>query len=102
MELYEKSSTIGNLSDNDLSAFLLAQKRQGILLTSDNCLRKYAHDNEQEVHGHLWVLDILVEGQIITPANARDLLRRLCDEINPFLGLPAHECEKRYRRWSQQ
>ena len=102
VELYEKTSTIRNLSDNDLSAFLLAQKRQGILLTSDNCFRKYARDSEQEVHGHLWVLDILVEGQIITPAKASDLLRRLCDEINPFLGLPAHECEKRHRRWSQQ
>jgi rRNA maturation endonuclease Nob1 len=99
-ELYELSGTIGNLSDNDLSAFIKAQKLKGLLITSDNRLRKHAKERDQEVHGHLWVLDALVDALLLDGPAACEKLRLLCEVVNVKLALPEKECEKRYRQWN--
>lgn len=87
------------LSQQDCSAFYQAQKNKGTLLTSDNTLRKFAKENDVEVHGHLWVFDRMVEAGTITKEDAMDKLKHLCEVVNPKLKLPKKECEKRYEQW---
>ncbi len=87
------------LSLQDCSAFYQAQIESGILITSDNTLRKFAKAQNQEVHGHLWVFDKMVESETISGELAINKLNELCQVINRNLGLPQHEIEKRIQQW---
>ena len=89
------------LSEQDCSAFYQARKESALLLTSDNTLRKYAKTNNLEVHGHLWVFDNLVEKSIFTGKIAAQKLDELCRIVNPKLGLPKAEYQKRIKLWSK-
>ena len=87
------------LSEQDCSAIVCATKVTGILLTSDNNLRKFATKKLFTVYGHLWVFDKMVEANTITPQNAIDKLTELREVINLRLNLPKIECEKRLELW---
>lgn len=89
------------LSEQDCSAFHRAQKDNAALITSDNTLRKYAKANDLEVHGHLWVFDNLVDKSILSGSTAIEKLNELCHVINPKLGLPKNECNKRIKSWEK-
>ena len=88
------------LSEQDCSAFYQAQQNECTLLTSDNTLRRFAKEKSIEVHGHLWIFDALVVSQNLAPDTATLKLKELCQTVNPKLGLPKAECEKRYVAWS--
>ncbi len=66
------------------------------LLTGDAALRRTAQNEKISVHGILWVLDKLVEADILSEEQAHDKLTELI-AINP--RLPVSECKKRLRRW---
>ena len=87
------------LSTQDCSAFFQARKTGGILVTGDNTLKKYAKTNHIEAYGHLWVLDRLVEKEILSGPEASVFLIALTERINPRLGLPEAECQKRHSAW---
>lgn len=89
-----------NLSEQDCSAFYQAQKLMAALVTSDNTLRKFARASNLEVHGHLWIFDHLVSNLVITGQTEIAKLNELCNVVNPRLGLPNNECQKRIRLWS--
>jgi len=86
------------LSDKDCSSLHCAQKLGGILVTSDNTLRKFAKIKKVEVHGHLWVFDALLEHQCVSPQIAISKLNEL-NIINAKLNLPKKECEARIEKW---
>jgi predicted nucleic acid-binding protein len=88
------------LSTQDCSTIVCAQKIKGELLTSDNNLRKFAASKQLTVRGHLWVFDQLVAECKITGATAILKLKELRETINPRLGLPKHECDARIELWS--
>jgi len=94
-------ATKTNLSEQDCSAFYQAQKLNAALITSDNTLRKFAQANHIEIHGHLWVFDNLVNKSILTGKAAIDKLNELCNKVNPKLGLPKNECQKRIKLWNK-
>ena len=87
------------LSTQDCSALWLAQRDRSLLLTSDNKLRKMAKTLQLDVHGHLWVFDKLVDTGSLSVEVAVEKLFELCDHINPKLGLPKAEIEKRLLKW---
>lgn len=87
------------LSTQDCSAFFQARKTGGILVTGDNALKKYARANHLEAYGHLWVLDRLVDEKILPGIDASALLKTLTENINPRLGLPESECQRRHGTW---
>ncbi|HMM11150.1 MAG TPA: hypothetical protein PKE03_03540 [Bacteroidales bacterium] len=97
----ELQSVKPQLSEQDCSAIVCAIKLNGELLTSDNTLRKYALSRKMMVRGHLWVFDQLVEQKIIKGSQAIEKLTLLVEEVNPRLGLPAIECEKRMLAWKE-
>lgn len=87
------------LSIQDCSAFFQAHRTEGILITGDNTLKKFAKTNHVEAYGHLWVLDRLFEAGILSGPEASVFLTNLTDRINPRLGLPDTECQKRHAAW---
>jgi len=101
IEIFLIRATKPNLSEQDCSAYYQAQKYTAALITSDNTLRKFAQANNVEVHGHLWVFDNLVKDEILTGITASIKLEELCNEINPKLGLPKIECQKRIKLWRE-
>ncbi len=94
-------ATKPTLSQQDCSAFYQAREKSAILITSDNTLRKFAKANNLEVHGHLWIFDNLVDKSVFTGKIATEKLNELCTVVNPKLGLPKNECQKRIRLWSK-
>lgn len=86
------------LSFADCSVLLCAQRYAAILLTGDKKLRTTAIASHLEVHGILWVLDKLVDGNIVTPQLAARRLEQLMD-VNS--RLPAEECRRRVHDWKQ-
>lgn len=99
IEIMTIQSKKPSLSEQDCSAFYQARKSEATLITSDNTLRKFAQENEVEVHGHLWVFDHMIEAKTITGTRACEKLIELSTQINPKLGLPKNECETRLKRW---
>jgi hypothetical protein len=47
------------------------------------------------------VFDKLVDKSILTGKTAVDKLNKLCNVVNPKLGLPKNECQKRIKLWSK-
>jgi hypothetical protein len=88
------------LSQQDCSAYHQATSKKGTLVTSDNVLRKFALATNIDVHGHLWVLDQMVEQQTLTPLTASQKLTELCDTVNTQLRLPKAECDQRHQVWN--
>lgn len=84
------------LSIYDISAFLIAQDQNLILLTGDEGLRKFAETFNIEVHGILWILDELIRNEIIEKRDAAFALRKMLDF---GCRLPQKECDNRFSCW---
>ena len=87
-----------SLSITDLAAFLLAKTLKAILLTGDWRLNELAIANGLTAHGVLWVLDVMVYFQTLTPGQAATALRRMLDQ---GARLPEDECNRRLSSWSE-
>lgn len=80
----------------DCSCLYLAKKLGGKIITSEKPLRKAAQKENVQAHGFLWVLDQLLENEIISPKKA-------CKKIKKLLATgsyqPKRECENRIKEW---
>ena len=85
-----------NSSLADVSCYLLAQQTGRPLLTGDGRLRRQAQRDGLQVHGALWLLDLMVEHQVITLTEAAAALG---DMLERGARLPASECDTRLTRW---
>ena len=61
---------------------------------------KFAQENQIDIHGHLWIFDQMILEQTITGLRAAQKLTELCELINPRLGLPKKECDRRIKEWT--
>lgn len=87
-----------NLSIYDISAFILARDQKIILLTGDEALRTFGLTHSVEVHGVLWVLDMLITHGILSKQEAARALQQISDH-NSYL--PKKECTERIVLWSE-
>lgn len=101
IEIHKIQLSKRSLSPQDCSAFYQAKIEKGILVSSDNTLRKYAKSKRIDVHGHLWVFDQMYESGTITGQFAINKLDELRNKVNINLGLPNTECENRIKLWAQ-
>jgi predicted nucleic acid-binding protein len=85
------------LSPQDLSVVILALKLNAEVLTGDNLLRKFCQKERLEVHGILWIFDLIVAKELITKNLAIIKLELLISQNN---RLPKDECNKRLNDWS--
>ena len=93
-----QASLTGNLSFTDCAVCHYAKINDYTLLTGDGQLRKQAIKSNVKVKGIIYVFDILVEHQIITPQLAAERLSLLY-KVNQ--RLPQKEIEERIARWSK-
>jgi len=84
----------------DASVLHIASSRQAILLAGDKVLRRCAKEQGIEVHGLLWVLDLLVSRGKLLPGVAADRLEQLTRQGTT--RLPDTECRQRIKKWRNQ
>ncbi len=99
MGVLSQTKEAGRLSKPDLSCFVLARSRKATLITSDKPLKNFAELEGVEVHGTLWVLDLLVNGGVMAPRHAAQALIRMLEKGS---YLPKEECEQRIKAWSHR
>jgi predicted nucleic acid-binding protein len=80
-----------SLSVEDLSAYILAETNQAILLSGDKLLRSFTQRTGIEVHGTIWFMFELMGSRIITEEQAKNCLRRMIDKGS---RIPARVCER--------
>ena len=97
LELAQLRQTHLQLSAIDLAALLLAKMLGASLVTGDRRLNELARAQGLPVHGVLWVLDEMVNHQVLTAIQATTALRKMLDQ---GARLPNVECQKRFERWS--
>jgi predicted nucleic acid-binding protein len=95
-DIYLLNQSHPPVSTTDLSCLVLARDLSAILLSGDKPLRTLAKTQAIEVHGVLWLLDALIEHQIIKQSEA-------CLALNRMLAhnarLPKKPCVKRLKKW---
>jgi predicted nucleic acid-binding protein len=97
LELAQLRLTYHQLSAVDLAALLLAKMLGACLVTGDRHLYELAIAQGLPVHGVLWILDEMVNHQVLTAIQAATALRKMLDQ---GARLPNVECQKRFERWS--
>ena len=95
--IQELALKLSSLSYSDCSVYFHSQKLSAILLTGDSHLRKEAESSGLEVHGILWVFDILIARDVITKDEAFNKLNEL---LTVNTRLPHEECQKRLKKWN--
>lgn len=83
-------------SIQDCSVWLFAMENEYTLLTGDARLRNAVAKMKVDVHGIFYVIDKLVEMQLLSKENAADKLDKL-KLLNP--RLPLSEIDKRLKNW---
>ncbi len=86
-----------DLSIQDCSVLTLSEKLNAMLLTGDKDLRRFSQTRQIEVHGTLWILDLLVDKNLLAPRQAAAKLQKL---LNTKRRLPRGECRKRLMAWA--
>ena len=94
--LKAKEITSTKLTKPDVSVYAYAKELNATILTSDNRLRKEAKAKGFEVHGILWVFEMMIQESLIKPQMACEKLTALM-LINTWL--PMSECKKRIEKW---
>ena len=80
----------------DISVLVLENHANAILLSGDGHLRMAAKKGGIACHGTLWLMDKLVEREILFPHRAAESLQAMCDNNR---WLPEEECRQRIRKW---
>lgn len=88
---------MAKVSIQDCSVWLYAMNKNYTLLTGDAKLRSAATKMSVDVHGIIYVIDKLVDKQLISKKTAADKLMQL-KMSNP--RLPQSEIDKRIKLWS--
>lgn len=87
------------LSIEDCSVLYVVGSVAGsVLITGDGALRKVAEEMRIEVHGLLWIMDLLVKKRLLRPIVAAAKLEHL---VETGSRLPAEACRKRIQDWRQ-
>ena len=96
IEIQKMSKEDIHLSEQDWSAVYYAKQKSALLLSGDRQLRNLAKSKGLSVHGIFWLLDQLLESEILTTSEACSFVQRLL-AINK--RLPQIECDKRIELW---
>jgi predicted nucleic acid-binding protein len=80
----------------DAALLPISLEEKALLLTGDPDLREAAEREGIEVHGPLWLLDLLVSEKILGELDAADSLEQM---LRMGSRLPSDECAKRIERW---
>jgi hypothetical protein len=92
----------GGLSTADLSVLWYAIQKEPtapIILSGDKLIRNWCARQRIEVHGILWIFDLMLSGNLISPKEAYEKLFAL---MKSNQWLPRKECYERLERWENE
>ena len=89
-----------SISLEDSSVLHLSTSKQTMLLSSDKVLRRCAEDLGIEVHGLLWIMDLLVSRGKMLPGIAAERLEQMINKKATWL--PLKDCRQRIRKWRSE
>ena len=98
MELREIGKSNKRLTACDVSVYFAAKKYDAICLTGDKKLKELAEKNNIEVHGIIWLLDMMVNREVVYPMM---MIRVIKDIQKKGARLPDGECDKFISKWKQ-
>ncbi len=99
----QKAFQPGGASVKDASVLYLSIQKEATLLTGDKALRFQAESVHCEVHGTLWILDKLIEGNLIDRAIAASKLEYLISlKGSKKRFLPEKQSKERISRWRKE
>jgi predicted nucleic acid-binding protein len=98
MEVARLASRYLRPSRSDLFALVLARSQGATLLTGDRHLRSAAESEGVKVHGTLWLIDRMVESDLL---ERREAIVKLLLMVQAGRRLPAEEVDRRLRIWKQ-
>jgi len=90
-----KKEHIG-LSVEDVSVYFLSRKHGTMILSNDGPLRELADASRIEYHGTLWLLEVMIQKEILQPHEAASALRSMLENKR---WLPRPECEALIKKW---
>ncbi|WP_416865114.1 MAG: hypothetical protein ACMVP2_21910 [Imperialibacter sp.] len=97
-QIFELAFENRGLSLVDCSVLDLARRKNGVILSSDSSLRRASERMKIEVHGILWIIDMLISGEIISGSIGIFKLQEY-RKINP--RAPIKEIDDRIEQLSQ-
>lgn len=86
-------------SINDLFALVLARRLGCVLLSGDRALREAAAQEQIEIRGTLWLIDMLVQAQLITASRAEKAYEAMRLDGS---RLPWEEVRVQVQRWRSE
>lgn len=95
--VYALAQTNPSISWQDAASLIAAEAMGAILLTGDSRLRSAAIQRGTEVHGTLWLLEMLVDAHSLDPKLGRDSLHKMLDGGSRF---PRRDVERLDRRFT--
>jgi hypothetical protein len=94
-----KQLIVENFTGEELLAMATLKEEKSQLSLEEN-LRNFAVTKAVIIRGHLWVLDMLFEHNVLQGTEVTQLLTTLQNDINPRLGLPQSACEELKQKWN--
>lgn len=94
--IFDLTTAHKRLSEQDCSAIYFAKEFDALLLTGDKHLRKVAETSRIEVRGILWILDQLVENELIDKDHACRVIKELMQQNK---RIPIVDCQQRMEKW---
>lgn len=90
-----------SLSEMDKTVLHLARKLEAMVLSSDGVVRACAKQQAIECHGTLWILDKLLEENLLDTGAASDKIKLLMSKNIIYRNNPSllKEIEERLKRW---
>lgn len=98
INIQDLTATDSRLSEQDWSAIFFAENKKGILLSGDKHVREISRRRNLPVFGILWVIDQLVDNNVLTANEACTTLKQL---MQTNKRLPVTDCEERIKLWCQ-
>ncbi|MGB7787746.1 hypothetical protein, partial [Methanoregula sp.] len=80
----------------DISVLFLSRKHSTMILSNDGPLRGLADNSRIEYHGTLWLLEEMIQNEILRPQESASALRLMLAKKR---WLPRPECEKLIKKW---
>lgn len=99
LEIFTQKQEHIELPVQDVSVDFLSRKHDTTILSNDGPLRELADSSRIEYHKTLWLLEMMVQHEILLPRDAGVALGSMLDNKR---WLPRPECENLIAKWKSE
>ena len=95
-EILNQKQEHAGLSLEDMSVLFLSRKHRAMIFSNDGLVRGLADASRIEYHGTLWLLEEMIQEEIMSPQESASALRLMLAKKR---WLPRPECEALIKKW---